>query len=145
MKFTTTILQVGKNNTGIVVPPEVLTALGTSKKPAVVVTINGFTYRSTIASMGGKFLISVSADIRAKSGVKGGETYEVELELDTEPRMVEVPADLQAALDAEPAAKLAFEKLSYSNKRQHTLAVEAAKAAETRARRIEKLIADLTG
>lgn len=143
MKFRTTILASGGTTTGIHVPDEVVAALGTSRKPAVSVTLNGYTYRSTVAVMGGKFMVGVSADVRAKSGVKGGDTLDVEIELDTAPRVLEIPADFAAALATEPAAKAAFEALSYSNKRRHTMPIEDAKSPETRARRIEKSLENL--
>ncbi len=146
MKFTTTIHQdPGRSTTGLVLSAEQVEALGQGKKPPVKVTINGYTYRSTVASMGGRFMIAVSSEVREKAGVSGGDTVEVELELDTEPRTVEEPADLKAALDADPVARAAFDKLSNSHKKQHTLAIEGAKAAETRARRVEKTIAILRG
>ena len=145
MKFRTTILSAGKNITGIQVPDEVVEALGSSKRPAVAVTLNGYTYRNTIAVMGGRYMVGVSAEVRAASGVKGGDELEVEIVLDDQPRVLEVPPDLQAALDAAPAAKAAFEKLSYSNKRRHVEPIVAAKALETRARRIEKSVAELKG
>ena len=137
MKFKTTLVLVGKN-TGIDVPAEVVEALGGGRKPAVTVRIGGYSYRSTIAVMGGKNLISFSADRRAETGLEGGEEIEVELELDTAPREVVVPGDLATALAAEPAAKAFFESLSYSNKRVHVLSVEDAKTPETRARRVDK-------
>lgn len=140
MRFETTLLKIG-NNTGVVVPEEVLLALDAGKKPPVVVTIGDFTYRSSIASMGGRYLIAFSAANRAATGLVGGEDIEVELVLDDAPRVVEVPDDLAAALDAEPAAKAFYETLSYSNKRKHVEPIVAAKAPETRARRIEKSIA----
>ena len=145
MKFRTTILSAGKNITGIQVPDEVVEGLGAGKRPPVRVTLNGYTYRNTIAVMGGRYMVGVSADVRAASGVKGGDTLDVEIVLDDQPRVLEVPADFAAALDAEPAAKAAFEKLSYSNKRRHVEPILAAKAAETRARRIEKSVAELKG
>ncbi len=140
--FSTTMFQTG-NNTGIPVPEDVVTALGAGKRPAVVVTVNGYEYRSTVASMGGQFLIPFSADKRAATGINGGDPIEVTLLLDTAPRTVEVPADLKAALDAQPAAGAAFEKLSPSAKKAHVTSVEAAKAAETRARRIASIVAKL--
>ena len=142
MKFRTTILQTG-NNTGIVVPTPVVEGLGGGKKPAVVVTIGAFSYRSSIASMGGQFLIPLSADRRAQSGLKGGQEIEVELQLDTAPRVVDVPGDFQAALTASPAAQAAFDKLSYSHKSAHVLAIDGAKTPETRQRRIDGAIAKL--
>ena len=144
MKFRTTILSAGKNITGIQVPDEVVEGLGAGKRPPVRVTLNGYTYRNTIAVMGGRYMVGVSADVRAASGVKGGDTLDVEIVLDDQPRVLEVPADFAAALEAAPAAKAAFEKLSYSNKRRHVEPIQAAKAPETRARRIEKSVAELS-
>ena len=142
-KFRTKLLSAGKTATGFEVPASAVDALGSGKRPPVKVTINGFTYRSTVAVYGGKFLVGVSAENREGAGVKAGDMLEVALEHDAAPREAEVPADLQAALRREPKALQAFEALSYSNKRRHTLAIEAAKAPETRARRIAKSVADL--
>ena len=139
MKFHTTIHQDG-NNTGIVVPEEIITQLGAGKRPPVRVTLNGYTYRNTVAVMGGKYMISVSKDVREKAGVKGGDELEVGLELDTEPREVTVPPDLAAALEADEAAKRFFDGLSYSRKSWHVLQVEGTKNPETRQRRIEKSV-----
>ena len=139
MKFRTTIVQDG-NNTGIHVPDEIITQMGAGKRPPVRVTLNGYTYRNTVAVMGGKFMISVSKDVREKSGVRGGDDLEVELELDTEPREVTVPADLAAALEADAAAKRFFDGLSYSRKSWHVLQVEGTKNPETRQRRVEKSV-----
>lgn len=143
MRFRASIDLHGKTATGIVVPSEVVEGLGAGKKPAVTVTINGFSYPSTIASMGGRFLLSVSAEIRAGAGVAAGDVVDVDVELDTAPREVAVPDDLAAALKKAPAAKKAFEALSNSNKKRHVLSVEGAKTAETRERRIAKVLAEL--
>lgn len=139
--FKTTLLQAGKNITGIVIPPEVVERLGGGKKPAVVVTVNGYTYRSSIAVMGSDFMVGVSAERRAESGLKGGDAINVTLELDEAPRVMEVPPDLQAALDKDKAAKSYFATLSYSNQRRHIDPINQAKTPETRARRIEKSVA----
>ena len=139
MQYDTTILQIG-NNTGIEVPPSVIEALGGGKKPAVIVTIGSFSYRSSVAVMGGKYLISLSAERRAASGLKGGDLIQVELQLDTAPREVTVPDDLAAALAAEPEAKAFFESLSYSNQSRHVLSITDAKTPETRQRRVDKAI-----
>ena len=143
MKIRTTIVQGSKNTTGIEVPAEVVEALGAGKRPAVTVTLNGYTYRSSIASMGGKFMISLSAENRANAGVAGGDEVDVVIELDTAPREVTVPQDFAAAIDAVPAARATFDKLSYSNKLWHVLQVEGAKTDETRQRRIAKSVATL--
>jgi len=140
MRFRTTILQSGRTATGIQVPDEVIEALGAGRRPAVKVTVNGYTYRSTVAVMGGANMISLSAEHRAAAGVAGGEEVEVDIDLDTAPREVTVPADFAAALDAEPAARRTFDGLSYSNKSWHLLQVEGAKTEETRQRRIAKSV-----
>jgi hypothetical protein len=131
-----------KNVTGIVVPPEVVSALGSSKKPAVKVTLNGYTYRSTVATMGGKFMIGLSAENRKGAGLEGDEQLEVRLELDTEPRVTEIPADLKAAL-IKGKVSATFEKVAPSRRKEFVRQVEEAKAAETRQRRIEKIVATL--
>ncbi|MBJ3784112.1 YdeI/OmpD-associated family protein [Devosia sediminis] len=142
MKFTTTIFLDG-NNTGIEVPPEVVEQLGGGKRPAVHVTVAGFSYRSTVAPMGGRYLIPLSAARRAEAGVKGGDQVEVELTLDATPREVEVPPDLAAALAEDPKAKAFFEALSYSNQLKHVLSVTDAKTHETRQKRIIKAMETL--
>ncbi|HYN69033.1 MAG TPA: YdeI/OmpD-associated family protein [Candidatus Eisenbacteria bacterium] len=138
MRFRTTILTAGKTAAGIRVPDDVLAALGPSKKPAVSVTISGHTYRSTVAWVDGAPMVGVSVENRAAAGVAGGEEVDVNMELDTAPREVSVPPDFEAALDREPEARRFFDGLSYSDKRWHTLPMEAAKTDETRQRRIEK-------
>ncbi len=120
-----------------------LDALGGGKRAAVVVEVNGFTYRSTIGSMGGKSLIPFSSDKRASTGLSGGDPISVDLTLDTEPRSVEVPEDLAAALAA-AGARDAFDALSPSARKAHVTNVEAAKAADTRSRRIDAIVAKLS-
>jgi hypothetical protein len=143
VRFRTTIKQSGKTATGIEIPEKIVKALESGKRPAVKVTINGYTYRSTVAVMGGVYMVGVSAEHRAGAGVAGGDKVDVDIELDTAPREVSVPADFAAALDAAPKARKTFEGLSYSNKSWHVLQVTGAKTDETRQRRIEKSIAML--
>ncbi|GGJ68364.1 YdeI/OmpD-associated family protein [Deinococcus aquiradiocola] len=143
--FTASLKQEGKTATGIEVPEEIVTALGGGRKPAVTVTLNAYVYRTSVGVMGGRCMIPVSAEHRRNAGLSAGDTVNVTVELDTEPRDVTVPDDLQAALDAHPAALSAFGKLSRSGKRQHTLSVEGTANPETRARRIEKAIRTLSG
>lgn len=142
MRYRTTIVQSG-NNTGIEVPQEVIEALGGGKRAPVKVTLNGYTYRNTIGSMGDRSMISLSKEHRTNAGVAGGDELEVEVELDTAPRVVEVPAELAAAIAAEPAARATWDKLSNSNKGWHVLQVTGAKTQETRQRRIDKSVATL--
>jgi hypothetical protein len=143
MKFHTTIKQGDKTATGIQIPDEVIAALGAGRKPPVTLTVNGYTYRSTVATVDGNFMVGFSADHRAASGLAGGDDVDVEIELDTAPRQVAVPVELAAALDAEPAARATFDALSNSNKGYHVSLVTGAKTDETRRRRIEKSIAAL--
>ena len=140
MRFHATILTTGKTAAGIRVPDEVVEALGAGKRPAVKVTINGFTYRSSIATVNGQSMVGVSAENRAGAGVSGGDEVDVDIELDTEPREVNMPADLAAALDADPKARATFDGLSRSNRSWHVLSVEGAKTDETRQRRISRSV-----
>jgi hypothetical protein len=135
--------QTGKTAVGFAVPEDVVLGLGKGKRPPVRVTINGYTYRSTVAPMDGRYLVGVSAENRAGAGVAGGETHDIELQLDDAPRAVALPDDFAAALAAEPAARATFEKLSPSNQGYHVTLLEGAKSEETRARRLDKSIAAL--
>jgi hypothetical protein len=140
--FKATLDKADGNATGFRVPPKVVEALGAGRKPKVNVTLNGrFTYRNTVAVYGDEYLIGVSAERREQAGVKAGDVMTVTLELDTAPRVVEVPADLQKALTADKAANTYFATLSYSNQSRHVLAINDAKTPETRARRIAKSVA----
>jgi hypothetical protein len=143
VKFRTTILVAGKTATGIRIPDDVMEALASGRKPPVRVTINGYTYRSTVATVDGNPMVGVSADVRERAGVAGGDDVDVDVELDTAPREVELPADFAAALERDPAARRTFEGLSNSNKRAHVSSIEGAKSPETRQRRIDKSIATL--
>jgi hypothetical protein len=143
MRFRTTLELGGKTATGFRVPAEVVAALGSSKRPPVRVTINGHTYRNTVAVYGGVFMLGVSAENRAAAGVQAGDEIDVDIELDTAPRDVAVPPDFAEALDRDADARQFFDGLSYSHKRRHVLAIEQAKSAETRQRRIEKAISML--
>jgi hypothetical protein len=138
--FETTLTSMG-NNTGIVVPDDAIAQLGGGRRPAVVVDLNGYEYQNTVGVMGGKTLISVSAAIRAATGLRGGDPIRVTLVLADGPRPVEMPADFDAALAAEPTAKAFFATLSNSVQRMHADGVNAAKSPETRQRRIDKSIA----
>ena len=142
--FRTTILGTGQTTAGIEIPEEAVAALGAGKRPPVVVTINGYTYRNTVAVMGGTYMIGISNERRAESGLKAGDDVEVTLVLDTAPRTVELPPDFAAALDADPAARATFDKLSNSNKGYHVSLIEGAKSDETRQRRIEKAVSVLS-
>lgn len=142
MKFTTTIQGSG-NKAGIEVPEEIVNALGAGRRPPVVVTINGTSYRSSIAVMGGRNMVGVSAVNRELTGTSAGDTVEVDVELDTQPRAVDLPEDLAAALETEPEARAFYATLSYSSQRRYVEPLADAKTAATRSRRVAKVVTDL--
>lgn len=143
MKFRAVIELSGKTAAGIHVPPDVVAALGSSRKPAVRATINGFTYRTSVAVLGGEFMLGVPPEFRAGAGVAPGDEVEIDLELDTAPREVTIPPDLAAALRADAAAMRTFDALSYSNRRRLVEPIAALKGAEARERRIANTVAML--
>jgi hypothetical protein len=147
MKLRTVVQQAeGRSATGLPIPPDKVAELGPGKRFKVVVTINGdYSYRSSLASMGGQFLIPLSADHRKAAGLAAGDDVDLTIELDEAPREVEVPDDLRAALDAAPAAAAAFAALSYSHQNAHVLSVTGAKAEATRQRRVAAVVDKLTG
>ncbi len=138
--FETTLAASG-NNTGIEVPPELVEQLGAGRRPPVLVDLDGHAYRSTVAVMGGRYLVSVSAAVRQATGLAAGDPVRVTLTLADTPREVDVPADLAAALAADEQAGAFFATLSNSLQRYHVDTVNGAKTAETRQRRIEKAVA----
>ncbi len=140
LSFSTTLQLSGKTATGIRVPAEVVEGLGKGKRPAVQVTLNAYSYRSTVAPLGGAFMLPVSAEVRERAGVAAGDEVAVTLELDTEPREVRVPPELAAALEGDAAAKRAFEGLSYSKQRGLVEPIEQAKTDETRHKRVAKAL-----
>ena len=140
MRFRTTILQGDKTATGIRIPDEIVEGLGGGKRAAVTITMNGFTYRSSIAVVSGACMVGVSAENRGGAGVKGGDEVDVKIVVDTAPREVTLPPELAAALDEDPAARRTYDGLSYSNRLWHALQVTTAKTDETRERRIAKSI-----
>jgi hypothetical protein len=140
MKFQATVELNGKTATGIEVPAKAIDELGGGKHPKVRATIGGHTYRSSVASMGGRFMLGVSADVREAAGVTAGDVVDVDLKLDTEARTVELPPDLAEAFERDPTAKEFFDGLSFSKQQWHVLSIGGAKAPETRQRRIEKSV-----
>lgn len=144
--FTTRLLAAGPNNVGIQVPEDVVLSFGVGKRVPVVVTIDGgYTYRNTISSMGGRYLISFNAETRAKTGLGAGDEIEVTLEHDATPRTVEMPEALRAAVGADADAVAAWQKLSPSAQKEHARAIDDAKGDDTRARRVAKVAELLSG
>jgi hypothetical protein len=145
MRFRTTVLLGGKTATGLPVPAEVIDGLGAGRAPKVAVTVGGHTYRSTVAVRGGQFLIPLSAENRTAAGVAAGDDVDVDIELDTAPREVQVPADLAAALAADDEARRVFDGLPFTHRKEYVRWIEEAKKAETRSNRVAKTLERLKG
>ena len=143
LHFRTKVLTAGKTATGIQIPDELIAKLAAGRKPAVKITINGFTYRSTVAVMNGRYMVGINADNREKAKVAGGDMIDVQIELDTGIREIAVPADFEKALARNPDIKKLFESLSYTKRRVIVEGITGAKTAETRERRIVKAIGEL--
>jgi hypothetical protein len=140
MRFRATVELNGKTATGIQVPDDVVAALGSGRRPAVRVSLGGHTYRTTVASMGGRFLVPLNAENRTAAGVAAGDEIDVDIDLDEAPREVTVPDDLVRALEEDPAARGAFERLAYTHRREWVRWIEEAKRAETRTSRVTKTV-----
>jgi Bacteriocin-protection, YdeI or OmpD-Associated/Domain of unknown function (DUF1905) len=138
MDFRTTVELGGKTATGLRVPDDVVETLGGGKRPPVQVTVAGYSYRTTVAPMGGAYYVPLAAEHREAAGVQAGEQVDVRIELDTAPREVVLPEDLADAMDA--AARSAFDGLAYSHQKAWVRWVEEAKKPETRATRIAKTV-----
>lgn len=143
IRFVTRLLQTGRTTTGIEVPADVLRQLGGGARPAVAVTVSGYAYRTTVGVMGGKTLLPFSAAHRTASGLEGGQAIEVELSLDAAPRSLDIPADLEAALAAAPALRAAFLNQAPSRQKADVQTILGARSPQTRARRIEAIMARL--
>ncbi len=145
MQFKTTLVKDDKTTgMGIDIPADIVTGLNAGKRPPVVITLNGYSYRTTVFVMGGRFMVPLAAEHRTAAGVSAGETLEVTIVHDTAPRTVNVPDDFAAALDT-AGVREKFDKLSFTHRKEHVRAIEEAKAAETRARRIAKSVAMIAG
>ncbi|WP_233416486.1 YdeI/OmpD-associated family protein [Streptomyces sp. N35] len=142
MRFRT-LVEPPEPMNGLEVSAELVERLGGGKRPPVTITINGHTWRSRVAIMRGRCLLGLSNANRAAAGVEIGEEVEVDLTLDTEPRVITEPEDFARALDADPAARSVYDALPQGRKRQHVLAIDGAKKPETRLRRIEKALGEL--
>lgn len=139
MKFDAMIELGGKTATGIRVPAEIVEALGAGRRPPVRVTINGYTYASTIAVMGGNYMLPISAENREGAGVTAGDEVEVNLELETKPREVVMPGDMADVVNGDDEAREFFAGLSPSYKKAYVTWIESAKKAETRQARLDKI------
>ena len=142
MRFRAEVELHGKTATGIRVPADIVAGLNAGRRVPVTVTINGYSYRTTIAPYTEAYLIPLSAENRQGAGVRAGEVVDVDIERDTAPREVTVPADLAEALDA-AGVRAAFDTLSFTRRKEVVVAVEGAKKPETRRARIERAVAEL--
>lgn len=139
MKFWTTVEPVERMR-GLEMPESVVDALGAGKRPPVTITLNGHTWKSRVAIMRGRYLLGLSIANREAAGVTAGDRVEVEVKLDREPRVIVEPDDFAEALEGDPVARAAYDRLSYTHRREHVLAIESAKQPETRRRRIERAL-----
>ncbi|BCB77804.1 hypothetical protein GCM10022251_38710 [Phytohabitans flavus] len=143
MRFRAELQATGGTTAGFEVPEELVDALGGGRHPKVAVTVKGHRFRTSIARMGDRYLLGVSAERRQAAGVQAGDVLDIEVEIDTAPREVEMPDDLAAALASDPAAKAFWDTLSYSKQLWHVTQVTSAKKADTRASRVAKSVAML--
>jgi Bacteriocin-protection, YdeI or OmpD-Associated/Domain of unknown function (DUF1905) len=137
-RFVATLEQHG-SGTVVVVPFDLKEVFG-SGRPPVRATVNGYTFRTTLFTMGGRALLGLNREVREAAAVEGGQEASIELERDDEPRTLEVPSDLAAALDADPALRETFDGFSYTHRKEYVRWIEEAKRKETRTRRVEKSI-----
>lgn len=143
LRFETVLAKTGGKTTGIVVPPEIMTRLAAGARPAVVASVNGYTYRTTVGVMGGKSMLPFSAQHREASGLQGGDAIRVDLQVDRVPRTVTIPADLEEALATVPGLREAFLGQAPSSQKMDIERLGGAKAAETRARRVAAIVSRL--
>lgn len=145
MRLRLELVSGGGNTAGFRIPDEVVEELGGGRKPKVVVTIGSHTWRSSIASMGGQFMTGVSVANREAAGVAVGDVLDVEITLDTAERTVDVPDDLAAELDGDPALRASWDTWSYTRRKEAARTLTEAKKPETRERRLAKVLAELRG
>ena len=141
MEFRSTVILGGKTATGIPVPEDVVAALNAGKRAPVVVTVGSHSYRTTVAPYGGEYFVPLAAENREAAGVAAGEEVTVGIELDTAPREVTLPNDLETALDDD--ARTAYDRLSFTHRKEWVRWIEEAKKPETRAARVAKTVEGL--
>ncbi len=144
MKLTAVLEPTGKNTTAFVIPEPVVDELAGGRSPKVSVTVDGYTFRTSVARRGERYLLGVSAERRAAAGLSAGQMVEIDLVLDTAPRDVDVPEDLARALRRDADASAAWAKLAYSRRQWHVLNITAAKKDQTRQERINRCVDSLT-
>jgi hypothetical protein len=143
IRFTTTLLARGPAAAVVLDDAQVAAVGEGAKRFPVAAAVNGYTWRTSVARMGGEFLLGLNRAVRLEAGVQAGDTVEVEIELDTAPREVVVPDALAGALAHDVAARAAFEALSYSHRKEYARWIDEAKRDETRERRLAKTLAKL--
>ena len=139
-RFTTTLVPRGPAAAVVLDDAQVAAVGEGAKRFPVVATVNGYTWRTTVTRMGGEFLLGLNRAVRQDAGVEAGDTVAVEVELDSAPREVEVPAALADALDSDPEARAAFDRLSYTNRKEFARWIDEAKRDETRRRRLSRAV-----
>lgn len=142
MKLKSKVIPSG-NATAVEIPGDALASLGGGPRPAVTIAINGHRWRTRVALMRGLALVGVSARNRAEAGIAEGDIVEFSIALDEEPREVDEPDDLRQVFDAHPAARTAFNALPFGLRQKHVRHLDEAKSADTRRRRLAKLVDEL--
>lgn len=145
MRIDLTAEAITASNTGFRVPESVIAELGAGKRPKVVVRVGDATLRTSIAPMGGCYLIGLSKANKALTGVEAGRTYPLDITLDTAERTVAIPAELADAFETDAALRQRWDALSYTNRREAAESIEGAKKPETRARRVAATLGRLRG
>jgi bacteriocin resistance YdeI/OmpD-like protein/uncharacterized protein DUF1905 len=141
-QFSADLERVGKSSARLRVPVDLEQIYGRARPP-LRVTIGRHTWRTTPGVYDGVAYIGLNKQVRAAAGVEAGDRVDVAMELDTEPRTVSVPADLRCALAVDPGAQAAFDRLSFTHRREYVEWVEEAKRPETRVRRIARTVEDV--
>ena len=143
VRFTASLVPRGPA-AAVVLDDQQVAAVGEgAKRFPVVAVVNGYSWRTTVTRMRGEFLLGLNRAVRQEAGVEAGDTVEVELELDTAPREVEVPEALANALAEDSRARAAFERLAYTHRKEYASWIEEAKRDETRQRRVAQTLGRL--
>ena len=140
IRLSTTLVPRGAA-AAIVLDDEQVTAVGEgARRFPVVATVNGYSWRTSVVRMGGEFLVGLNRDVRRQAGVEAGDAVEVGLELDTAPRVVDVPEALAEALAADAQARAFFDGLAYTHRKEYAQWIAEAKRENTRERRVARAI-----
>ena len=140
LRFTATLVPRGPAAAIVLDDQQVATVGEGAKRFPVAATVNGHTWRTSVVRMGGEYLLGLNREVRRAAGAEAGDTVDVVLELDTAPREVDVPEALATALDGDPEARAAYERLAYTHRKEYAQWIAEAKREETRQRRVAQAL-----